>query len=655
MLVAALAAMTLLLPANAHAVIQAAVTIDGPSENVVGFGGVAMAEDGTGGLVYLERVEGVPHVFVSRYVGGHWLEPIRVDSEEPYAASWARIGAAEGGELIVVWATPYATFKEKPVYELLGAELGPGAEQFGPAAIADADIEEATGTSPDLAVSSTGQADVVYRVVEPAVTDVPLLRPGDVVEQVRVAHFDGNRWSDLGAINRDSAVSMRSPAQANDPAIAINAADNGIVVWQEPTVEGVARIWARRIFGSSLDYVMPISAESYNGTPITQDADAASVAFSRRGQAEIAYRQSTGPGSALPGPRIFLNTVPDGGYLLPDGEFTPLGESPSGTEPTGAGIVDQGVSSGIGTAVGPPSVDMDEDRELRLLYDANGTPRVLEGNEHGLTPAFSLGPRVAGSEMTAASVMNPAGGGVSAWPSADGRGAPAVAVREDFPGGAVQTALISGGAGGEVGELSVGRSGLGDALVAFRQGPFGNASIVAAHISAPPVAPILSVPRGWVKPAKALVSWEPSESSDGPSVYHVVLDGRLLAVPQGELALHLNPRGLGSGRHRVQVLVTGVDGSVTLSAPATLLVDGMPPPVGIGLADAGRAVKVRVREPYSEVEESSVRVSFGDGDHARGRLSYLHHYRHPGVYRVTVSARDEVGNAATVSRWLSVR
>ncbi len=81
----------------ARAVILPATTIDGPSEDIVGFGGVAMAEDGTGGLVYLKRVEGVPHVFVSRYAGGHWQAPIQVDTGEPYAASWPRIGAAEGG------------------------------------------------------------------------------------------------------------------------------------------------------------------------------------------------------------------------------------------------------------------------------------------------------------------------------------------------------------------------------------------------------------------------------------------------------------------------------------------------------------------------------------------------------------------------------
>ncbi len=87
---------------------------------------------------------------------------------------------------------------------------------------------------------------------------------------------------------------------------------------------------------------------------------------------------------------------------------------------------------------------------LRLLYDSDGMPRVVEGNDLGLSGTLSLGPpfvqskeQEQRSEMpSAASVMNPEGGGVSAWPSADRQGHPAVAVREDFPNGAVQTALV---------------------------------------------------------------------------------------------------------------------------------------------------------------------------------------------------------------------
>ena len=626
----------------ARAVILPATTIDGPSEDIVGFGGVAMAEDGTGGLVYLKRVGGVPHVFVSRYVGGRWLAPIRVDTGESYAASWPRIGAANGGELVVVWATPFATRHEKPVYELLASELSSGSQAFGQPIIVDSNVEEATGTSPDLVVSSTGQADVVYRVVETLNQTVPLLRPGDVVEQVRMAHFNGQRWSNLGAIDRDPGVSMRPPTEANAPKVAIGPTGNGVVVWQEPDIEGVARIWARRLFGSTLDYVLPVSLETFNGAPISTDADAPSVAVSWLGQADVAYRQNAGPGSPLPGPRIFLNILPNG-------------ESKSGAEFEGASIVDSAVSGGTGASIGPPSIDIDEKEDMRLLYDANGTPRVVEGDDKGLTGALSLGPGFAGSEPIGASVMNKQGGGVSAWPSADAQGDPAVAVRQDFPNGAAQTGLVSGGAGGEVGELAAGRSGLGDGLIAFRQGPFGNAAIVATQVTAPPAELIFSMPKGWVKPAQATIAWQPAVSADGPLHYSVVLDGRALPAPAGALQLRLDPRGLGAGRHRVQLLATDIDGQSTLSSPSPLLIDGELPAVAISRARGGYGVSVRIHDPYTGVDTHDVIVSFGDGHSARGHTRFRHRYARGGVYRVVVHVRDKLGNAGAVSRWVSVR
>ncbi len=627
----------------ACAVILPAQTIDGPSEGIVGFGGVAMAEDGTGGLVYLKRVDGLAHVFVSRYLEGHWLAPIRVDTEQPYAASWPRIGAADGGELVVVWATPFATEDEKPVDELLGATLGPGATGFGPAMIVAPNIGDGTGTSPDLAISSTGQGDVVYRVVSSSINGtVPLLRPGDVIEQVRVAHYDGTRWSTLGAINRDPGVSMRPPTEANAPKIAIGPTGNGVVVWQEPEITGVARIWARRLFGTSLDYVLPVTATTFGGAPIDEDADAPSVAVTWLGQADVAYRQSAGPGSPLPGPRIFLNILSNG-------------ESSSGAEFEGASVADNAVSGGKSAVIGAPSIDIDEKEDLRLLYDSGGTPRVIEGDDKGLTAALSLGPPFAGSETAAVSVMNPQGGGVSAWPSTNPQGQPAVAVREDFPDGAVQTALVGGGAGGEVAELAVGRSGLGDGLVAWRQGPLGNAAIVAAQATAPPAELVLSVPKGWVEPPQAVVGWQPAVSADGPLRYNVVLDGRELPTPAGAFELHLDSRGLGSGRHRVQLLATDIDGQEMLSAPSTLRVDGVPPAVKIVRTQGGYGVSVRVSDSYAGIDTHDVTVSFGDGHGARGRKRFGHRYARGGAYRVVVHVRDNLGNTGVVSRWVSVR
>jgi len=645
-LIMGLAAIAIALSARpAHAVILPAATIDGPSEDIVGFGGAAMAEDGTGGVVYLKRVEGVAHVFVSRYVHGHWLAPIRVDGEQPYAASWPCIGAAEGGELVVVWATPFATEHGKPVDELLASTLAPSASSFGRAMIVDPNINQGTGASPDLAMSSTGRADVVYRVVAEnngGQSGIPLLRPGDVVEEVRVAHFDGARWSDLGEINRDPGLSMRPPTQANAPKIAIGPTGNGIVVWQEPEIEGVARIWARRLFGSTLDYVLPVSAMSLSGTPIDDDADAPSVAVSPLGQAEVAYRQSAGVGSPLPGPRIFLNILPDG-------------ESSSGAEFAGASIADSAVSGGAAASIGPPSIDLDERREMRLLYDSNGTPRVIEGNDLGLSGTLSLGPPFSGSELAAASVMNPAGGGVSAWASANAQGQPAVAVREDFPNGGVQTGLVSGGAGGVIGELAVGRSGLGDGLVAFLQGPLGNAAVVGTEVSAPPEQFALSAPKGWIKPSQALIEWEPAHSANGPLKYTVVLDGHALPTPAGALALRLDPNDLSSGLHHIQLLATDTDGQSMLTPPTPLQVDGVAPTVRITRTDGDHAVSVRVSDSYSGVNTHATSVSFGDGQHAAGRSHFSHRYARGGIYEVIVHVRDNLGNQGVIRRPVSIQ
>ena len=121
-----------------------------------------------------------------------------------------------------------------------------------------------------------------------------------------------------------------------------------------------------------MNYVMPVSATSYNGAPINEDADAPAVAFSRLGQAEVAYRQPAGRGSPLPGPRIYLNVLSDG-------------EAASGAQFAGASVADNTVARGKNASVGRPTLDVNERLGMRLLYDSNGTPRVIEGTGLGLS------------------------------------------------------------------------------------------------------------------------------------------------------------------------------------------------------------------------------------------------------------------------------
>jgi hypothetical protein len=317
-------------------------------------------------------------------------------------------------------------------------------------------------------------------------------------------------------------------------------------------------------------------------------------------------------------------------------------------------VADSAVAGGASAAIGAPSIDIDDKQDVRLLYDSNGTPRVVEGNDRGLSGTISLGPPFVGAEVSSASVMNPAGGGVSAWPSADPQGRPALAVREDFPGGAVQTGLIGGGAGGPIGELAVGRSGLGDGLVGFLQGPLGNAAVVASEVSAPPDQLALTVPSGWVKPRAAVVTWQAAPSANGPLSYRVVLNGRVVSTPPGAFAMRLGGSALSSGRQRVQILATDGTGQSILSPASALLVDSQPPTAAIRTTRHGRALSVRISDSGSGVVKKAVSVSFGDGKHGGGRARLLHLYRHAGVYEVVVHARDKLGNATVVRRPVSI-
>ena len=320
----------------AEAVILPAVTIDGPSEDIVGFGGVAMADDGTGGVVYLKRVQGVAHVFVARYAEGRWQAPIRVDAQSLSAPAGRVSGLQTAASSSSCGRLRFATESGHPVDELLSSTLGarsfelwraddhrpghPGGNRHEP--VACDELDRPGGRRLPRRQQRRRPA------LEHLVCCKPEMSPRKCERRISVANLVGPRHDQPQPGNR------HAPADgANAPRMAIGPTGNGIVVWQEPDIDGIARIWARRLFGATLDYVLPVTATSLGSSAIGDDADAPSVSISRLGEAEVAYRQVAGPGSPLPGPRIFLNTLPDG-------------EASSGAEFAGAAIVDSGVSRG---------------------------------------------------------------------------------------------------------------------------------------------------------------------------------------------------------------------------------------------------------------------------------------------------------------------
>ncbi len=623
---------------SAQALINPPITVDGPSSEILDFGGVAMAPDGTGGLIYVKAVEGVPHIFASRYLGGGWSAPIRVDWDQPYPAGQPQIAAGSRGELLAVWVTQVATVHGSVQYGLYSARIGAGGSGFGPSLLVDPNVGDGIGVDPSLAATTSGKAIVAYRAItfdfdQSTFSTAVQLRRGDVMADVRLARLSGDRWSRLGALNRNPEASMRPPSPTNGPQVGVGADGGAVVAWQEPDQTGSARIWMRRVFGATPGPVLQASPASWEGKPVTADADAFSLSVAPYSQARVAIRIAAGGGSALAG-RLLVNSLPPN-YATTAGTLS------------GAQLADGGGGASVPGGVGPPDVAAAEDRErkdsMRLAFLAGGQLRQMGTGPGGGVVGVATPPGPSAQEgAQPVTASDPEGGGLAAYPALDAAGAPAVAVRQEFPSGAAQTGLVSGVQGGPVAKLAIGRSGSGDGLIAFRQGEAGRFEVVAERVSAPPAAFQVKAPKGWSRPAAVKLRWQAAPSTVGGLSYAVLIDGLQIEDGLSRRVFRPRPAQIGNGVLKAQVLATDGSGQQLLSKAVKLRVDGQRPGVGVRVR-RGR-VTVRVHDAGSGLRAAATKVSFGDGDRARGGSRFAHSYARPGRYAVVVRAGDAVGN-----------
>jgi hypothetical protein len=617
----------LLVCAQARADISPASLIDGPSSTILDVDGAAMAPDGSGGILYRKLVDGQPHLFVSRFLEGAWQPPIQVDDGQPFGASFAKIAAGNSGRLLVVWAEPWAIVGAVTHYRLMSAELEPGASQFGPAIPID-DLGDGTAAYPSLAMAPNGVAYVAYRVVTDPLngnTTVLPLQAGDELIDVRVARYNGEGlpWSRLGAINAHPQLTMRHPSATNAPSIGVDLAGNAVVVWQEPDTSGTARIWARRIFGTRPGNVLEVSQSEVGSRPVTVEADAPAIAVGPFGEAQVAYRLAGGAGSPYGGNAEILKN-----------------RLPAETDPAGAQFKGASVLGGAPT-VGPPSVSIERVGDFRFSYVASQRVMVVTGsNYQGDSPPAALG-SVSGAE--APTTINPAGGGATAWSSTSATGMPVIAMREDFPSGAWQLAQLAAPISGPVGEPVLGGSGQGDALIAFRQGPATQSQVMAAVAKAPPGGFLAETSNGWVSGTSATISWEPAPEAFGATTYHLVVDGRIGTRALAGLRTRIDPKGLGDGVHKIQILAIDSTGQETMTPVALLKVDANPPEVSVTKL-AHDAIRVRVYDRASGAVAGATSIELGDGVVVKRKLLVRHAYAHPGRYVIVVRSRDRVGN-----------
>ena len=358
--VALLAATAALLSSGttARASIAPATTIDGPSAAILGVDGVAMSEDGTGGLVYRKRVDGRVNVYVSRFTARGWQPPQRVDVGQRFTSSWPAIGAGDGGRLVVTWVHEFGGAVQNRMYS---AVLGPGATRFQAPVALDLDVREGLDAAPSLSMSRGGAAYLAYRVVY--TRNDPNLPPGTIDADIRLARLQGSFWSVLGQpVDRNPGQPMRAPTATNGPQVATDANGNAVVAWSEPDDDLIDRVYARRVFGQTLGFVLQASPGTDPGAPerpLRAGPDQFALDVSPFGQAAIAYRQLPASGASFTRPRGYVNLLPSI-FAEKAGAFI------------GIKAVDTGGADGPSAALGPLSVGV----ILGLLFLAVGAGRL---------------------------------------------------------------------------------------------------------------------------------------------------------------------------------------------------------------------------------------------------------------------------------------
>ncbi len=641
-----LATLTYVPATPAGATVSGVTQIAGPSADVVEVGDAAMAEDGSGGVVFLQKDGGRNHVYVARFAAG-WEAPQRVDIGQDFDSSWPRIAAGDGGRLLITWVQEFGVASDR----MSSATLDPGAKGFQAPVPVDMNVGEATATFPDLAMNAGGQAFLAYLVIS---DESPLNPPGHLGLDVRVARYNNRLWSVLGnPVDRNPATPMPKPTAVSGPKIGIDVNGGAVVAWREPDDEFVNRIWARRIFGSTVGIPLQVSPGSWEGTPLRGEADAFDLDDAGFGQAAIVFRQQPGQGSKLSAPRVFVNEMPDA-FVEGAGAFS------------GARLLDGGVRGDLGA----PSVAVEPEGGFLAGFSSGASTLLARGDNAEVSAAERAddgGSSIAGEPLVD---LGGSFAGVAAWREQRG-GAGSVAVRERRADGVIESAALSAGGGGAIGGMALGGSGLGDAIVAWRQGS-ANARIAAAVIDAPPDPFLIEVPDGWQRKATMRVKWNAAENAVGGLRYSVSVDDEPIGKKTTRLHAVLRSKRVGDGRHKLQVFAIDDGGQETGSRKGTLLVDRKPP--RIRLRKRGDRLTVVVADRVSGVKGRTVKVDFGDRGGGAARSSaggarssrrhggrkkkrpvvIRHTYKGAGGYRVTVTARDRAGNKTSYSRRVRV-
>lgn len=571
-------------------------------------GGVDLARDGTGGLVYLKREGGVAHVFLSRMVDGTWRAPERVDAGFASDATGATIAAGDGRRLAIAFVS------DGKLYGSTAAGGGALTPLSAPQLIADGTPESpVTDPASDLGVN--GSAYVVF----------------STGGNVGAARLEAATWEGVaGALDVDPP--RTAGVGAGRPRVAVSAEGNAVATWAEDAADGRRRVYGRRITGltpsaAPQEVSLPALAGLAGGP-----ADSPEIDIEDDGSyAWVVWRQDLG-GTSRTLARRLVGSLFEAPVALDGG----VGSTDPRVAFSGRGI-GASVVAGPGGSVLGGVIDKTKTFGGFSRLDAAGG-------------AGSAAPALAVAERRQVAVVwrrEPAGGGPAA-----------VQARFRVEGKAyeAETTLSVPGFGPVVGVPTVSADKNGDFAVGFVQGDPGSQRLVAAvYDKAPAPAAPQSTSR-YQRRSRPRLVWRPSSELWGGQIFKVFVDGAEVGTTGDTRFVVLTP--LPDGPHRWRVQSIDRRGQMVSNQDRLMRVDSVAPSASVrvsGVPRRGRALRVRVAAADGRGSGlESVKLDFGDGSRGEGRRS-VHRYRRAGRYRLVVRVADRAGNVARTTVRLRIR
>jgi hypothetical protein len=575
--------------------------VDGPSNSIVGLNGMSIARDGTGGIAYLEYVNGVQHVVVSRLVGGVFRAPEQVDTSLGGGSSQPVIAASSGGLLVV------AFIHSGSLYAVSRPSSAKGWSQ--PQFLAGG------ASNPSLQANDSGKAYLAFTAA------------GAGGSNVRSAYYYREQWG-VESASLNATPGDDAGTGAGRPKVATAGDSIATVAWGER-----GHIYTRRVWTTSPSVVYQQADAASVGGFGEVSSDSPDVAAGGNSSWVGVVFNETLRNGAQQQTRVFYNRLQGSmfnGITAADGSANPgegAGDPHIAMAEYGNGLITSGrqTSNQVFTSI---------------LLDNGSFAQVYRADSQPNATAPHAVPGVAGLRSL-----------VLAWQHDPGvLGAPDVRARffvvaTGFAPEQVlstpawgPTAAASGIAAG--GDLN------GDVAVAWVQGTPGSQRIVVAQMYQPPDKPE-SLSK-YARSTRARLSWQPPEGSWGPMRYTVRVDGRFAGSTTATSITV--PFRVSKGEHSWSLTATNPAGQQSPLTKSRLLIDTTPPRLSFNVTP-GRSVGVNLRytdtPPGAVSGVGSVVIRWGDGKSSVvpvGQRWRFHFYARRGRYRVTVIVTDRAQN-----------